>query len=78
MLDGLLLLGALLLALPFTVLGIECWAALRYRKCDIAAKHPRTAVLIPAHDEEAQIAQTLRRVRSQLQEDDRIVVVAGL
>ena len=37
---------------------------------------PRIAVLIPAHDEEAVIADTLSSVMTQLRSDDRIVVVA--
>jgi len=37
---------------------------------------PRIAVLIPAHDEEAVIADTLSSVMAQLRHDDRVVVVA--
>jgi len=64
------------MALPFVLLGVEGWAALRYRKTNPGSDAPRTAVLIPAHDEEAEIEQTLLEVRRELLEGDRIVVVA--
>jgi cellulose synthase/poly-beta-1,6-N-acetylglucosamine synthase-like glycosyltransferase len=37
---------------------------------------PSIAILIPAHDERLVIAQTVRGLRAQLREEDRIVVVA--
>lgn len=40
------------------------------------AMRPRVAVLIPAHNEEAQIAETIASVRRQTLEVDRVVVIA--
>jgi cellulose synthase/poly-beta-1,6-N-acetylglucosamine synthase-like glycosyltransferase len=60
------------------VLFIETLAALPRRPA-VAEDHgerQRLAVLVPAHNEEAQIAQTLRAVRTQLGVSDRLVVVA--
>lgn len=37
---------------------------------------PRVAVLIPAHDEAAQIADVVAKVKAQLQPEDRLLVVA--
>jgi len=76
MLDVVVMLAALVLALPFAVLGIESWAALRYRNTDVGSEIPRTAVLIPAHDEAAEIARTIIEVRRELVEGGRVVVVA--
>jgi hypothetical protein len=76
MFDVPVLLGGLFLALPFAILGIEGLAALRCRKTDPGSKTPRTAVLIPAHNEEAEVERTLLAVRSELREGDRVVVVA--
>ncbi|SFL93413.1 glycosyltransferase family 2 protein [Methylorubrum salsuginis] len=41
-----------------------------------AAVRARLAVVVPAHDEERHLAATLRSVRAQLREGDRVVVVA--
>jgi cellulose synthase/poly-beta-1,6-N-acetylglucosamine synthase-like glycosyltransferase len=76
MLDVFVMLVALVLALPFAVLGIESWAALRYQKTDVGSEVPRTAVLIPAHDEAAEIGRTILEVRRELAEGDRVVVIA--
>ena len=67
--------GALL---PPAVLLVEVLAALpRRRLREVAASAPpRMAVLIPAHDEEAQIGQTVRALRAELGPADRLLVVA--
>ncbi|MCC7147549.1 MAG: WecB/TagA/CpsF family glycosyltransferase [Phycisphaeraceae bacterium] len=42
----------------------------------LSAARPSVAVLIPAHNEELAIAQTVQGVRAQLQPTDRLVVIA--
>jgi cellulose synthase/poly-beta-1,6-N-acetylglucosamine synthase-like glycosyltransferase len=70
---------ALLLLVPITVLLTESLAALlpgRRQRQAIRLARPRCAVLIPAHNEEASIAQTLTALLPQLQPEDHLVVVA--
>jgi len=77
MLDAVVWVAALVLALPFGVVGVESFAAsLGRRARAVSRRTPRTAVLVPAHDEEAEIAQTLIEVSRELREGDRLVVVA--
>ncbi|MGA2496504.1 MAG: glycosyltransferase family 2 protein [Tepidisphaeraceae bacterium] len=66
---------------PVAVVAIECLLAvlLATNQRDlhhVAAKRPLLAVLIPAHNEEAGIAQTLAAIVHQLRQGDRLVVVA--
>jgi cellulose synthase/poly-beta-1,6-N-acetylglucosamine synthase-like glycosyltransferase len=71
---------AIVALIPAFVLLIEVLAALvpRRRRDDVAtmAARPRVAVLIPAHDEAGGIAATVRTIRAQLHDSDRILVVA--
>jgi cellulose synthase/poly-beta-1,6-N-acetylglucosamine synthase-like glycosyltransferase len=74
--DAAVWLTALALAPPFAVVGVESLASLRRRARRVSRQTARTAVLIPAHDEEAEIARTLIEVRRELRAGDRLVVVA--
>jgi cellulose synthase/poly-beta-1,6-N-acetylglucosamine synthase-like glycosyltransferase len=76
MLDAMVWLVALVLAAPFTLLAVESIAALRARGPEPGRKAPRTAVLIPAHDEALEIERTVQAVRRDLDAGDRVVVVA--
>lgn len=80
-----ILLGlTLLLAVPVVVLGLEvgaaCWPrrrpGARGPDAPMAGARPPLAVLIPAHDEQRGIADTLRGIRAQLRPGDRLLVVA--
>ncbi len=77
-LHGALLAGGVLLGVPVLVFWIECVAALWPRRGRLPelASRPRLAVLIPAHDEEGAIGETVRAARSQLAGEDRLLVVA--
>ena len=77
--DWILLAAAGALALPMGVVALETLAALLARGAapgPAPADRPRVAVLIPAHDEEAVIAETLAAIMPQLRDGDRVVVVA--
>jgi cellulose synthase/poly-beta-1,6-N-acetylglucosamine synthase-like glycosyltransferase len=89
--DIILSAGAATLMVPTATLAVETLSALpRGRRATVPAspetacgaagcdtpRRPRAAVLIPAHDEEAVIAATLRSVLPQLGPQDVIVVVA--
>lgn len=78
---GLLLLCAvLLIAVPVLVLCTETTAAFFWQSRGISAQvsrdRPQVAVLVPAHNESAGLAQTLNNIKAQLVESDRLVVVA--
>jgi cellulose synthase/poly-beta-1,6-N-acetylglucosamine synthase-like glycosyltransferase len=63
---------------PSAVLLVEVLAALPGRRHRPAPGQPspRIAVVVPAHDEEAQIAATVRALRAELRQSDRLLVVA--
>lgn len=68
-------------AVPALVLGVQTVAALvarppAARGGGTPAPRPRIAVLIPAHNERAGLAQTLASLRPQLHAGDRLLVVA--
>jgi cellulose synthase/poly-beta-1,6-N-acetylglucosamine synthase-like glycosyltransferase len=69
---------AALFLVPVTVLAIEILAALwgRRRASGESRPHANVAILIPAHNEEAGIAATLRSIAPQLEQRDRLIVVA--
>jgi hypothetical protein len=69
--------GALVLV-PSVVLALECLAAClpERRRARPLVRVPRTAVLVPAHDEEASLPAALRTILPELDEHDRVVVVA--
>lgn len=74
-----LLVIALVLFIPITTLLIECVAALfsvsqPSGKSQIA--QPRTAILVPAHNEASGIRPVLEELLPQLVEGDRLVVIA--
>lgn len=76
---AMLLTVTLLLAIPVAVLFIECIAALLPDRASAKvapASHPRTAVLMPAHNEAVGIQQVLEELLPQLLPDDRLVVIA--
>ncbi|MBE9125764.1 MULTISPECIES: glycosyltransferase family 2 protein [unclassified Coleofasciculus] len=70
---------ALGLFVPVAVLFIECTAALlpsRSKIGNVQTPRPRTAVLVPAHNEESGISATLQTLVPQLTERDRLIVIA--
>lgn len=78
------LLGALagLVLLPAVVFAVECLASVRPprrrrdRGNDARAPLPRAAVVVPAHDEEAGIEDTVRHLRDRIESGTRLLVVA--
>jgi cellulose synthase/poly-beta-1,6-N-acetylglucosamine synthase-like glycosyltransferase len=75
---GVLLLAAGVVVLPAVVFFVECALAALFPGRPAAADGPRPAValLVPAHDEEAVIGATVARLRAEVREGDRLVVVA--
>lgn len=74
-----LLLIALGIGVPIAVLWLECGAALLpdvWEKCHEGGDRPSVAVLIPAHNEAAEIRATLLTIMPQLTDLDRLVVIA--
>jgi cellulose synthase/poly-beta-1,6-N-acetylglucosamine synthase-like glycosyltransferase len=76
--EAILIVAAGLLLVPALVIFIECAAAMLPRRPSIRSEggRPRIALLIPAHDEESQIAETIRPLLAELTEGDRLLVVA--
>ncbi|WP_036477179.1 glycosyltransferase family 2 protein [Myxosarcina sp. GI1] len=70
--------GGLVLFVPCFLFFIECLVAFNAKKQSnsIAIARPKTTVLIPAHNEAAQIEPVLKTVIAQLTERDRVVVIA--
>ena len=72
--------AAAVVAVPLTVLAVECFAALGRRRppSDVPLRDDRlrAVALIPAHDEEPVIADTLRTLTPQRGPRDRVLVVA--
>src|SRR5438270_311212 len=66
--------------LPAAVLLVECVAALWPRRFEGPSASPsaqsRVVVVVPAHNEESAIEETIRGVRSQLDPGDAVLVVA--
>lgn len=77
-LQYLLLLALLMLAVPVLVLLTQVLAARYARPVETPAsqRRPRIAVLVPAHNEAAGIAEVVDGIRAQLQAGDRLLVVA--
>ncbi len=73
-----LLLGiGILICVPIALLLAECLLSLqRQRKVEKAACRPSLAVVIPAHNEAAVLADTLQSIRGGLRSGDRLLVVA--
>jgi cellulose synthase/poly-beta-1,6-N-acetylglucosamine synthase-like glycosyltransferase len=79
LLEGVLFAGSVLLLLPAVILLIEVLAALLpevARAEERNAAFPRTAILVPAHDEEGQIGDTVRALAADLPPGASIVVIA--
>lgn len=66
------------LLIPCVVLSFECFAGsfLRRRTASTDRPRPRVAVVIPAHNEQQAIQQTIRSIQAELNSDDRLLVVA--
>jgi cellulose synthase/poly-beta-1,6-N-acetylglucosamine synthase-like glycosyltransferase len=74
-----LFIGIIFLIIPSVVLLIECIASLFSRPDRLKQTnldHPRTVVLVPAHNEAEQIESVLEKVLAQLNAQDRLVVIA--
>ena len=70
---------AIAVSLPAIVLGGECLLALLPLRRDRRAERgerPALAVLVPAHNEQAGIAETIDAILPQLGSDDRLLVIA--
>ena len=72
-------LAALVLTIPILVFAVECLAAVL--PLPVAAKiklknRPKTAILIPAHNEADQIELVVKTAKQQLQDSDRLIVIA--
>lgn len=68
---------AVIIAIPLTVLFVECVAALFGKRTELSAETPpRTTVLMPAHNEEAVIGKTLSALQPHLSEHVKAVVIA--
>jgi cellulose synthase/poly-beta-1,6-N-acetylglucosamine synthase-like glycosyltransferase len=74
--DWILLVLAACLAVPFLVLTIEALASLLPSRRAVPGERLSCAVLVPAHDEESSIADTVRNLREQLATGERLLVVA--
>lgn len=75
--EAILWIAAGVLAVPCAVFFAECVAALLPRTIhDEAANDARFAVVMPAHDEELVIEQTIRGLLPQITGRDRLLVVA--
>ena len=77
--NTLLLLVSIILLLPCLVFFSECFSAFISRKSDAEiteVPRPKTTVLIPAHNEAAQIKEVLEVLLTQITEQDSIVVIA--
>ena len=75
--DALLLGLSCLTSLPVLVLAVEVFAAiLPRRRRPAAGARPRCTILVPAHNEAAGIVPTIELLKPQLQDGDRIIVIA--
>ncbi|MBR8826483.1 MAG: glycosyltransferase [Gomphosphaeria aponina SAG 52.96 = DSM 107014] len=77
LIEIILLLIAGVLLVPSVVLLIECLAALFPFPADTIGERPSSiAVLVPAHNESAGIARTLKSILPQLNSGDRLITIA--
>ncbi|MEZ6143224.1 MAG: glycosyltransferase family 2 protein [Zavarzinella sp.] len=68
---------AILVSIPFLILATECLlAVVSLQRSATIKPRSKCAILIPAHNEEVMIKQTLERLQTQVQSTDRIVVIA--
>ena len=78
MLLPLLLILTIIVLIPVVTFSLQCFLSFlpgRENKFD-SVKLPRLAVLIPAHNEEAIVSGILEDVKSQVKENDRVIVIA--
>jgi len=68
----------ILVMIPIVTFSLQCFLSLvPGRKSSFDKdKLPRLAVLIPSHNEEAIVAGILQDVKSQIKENDRMIVIA--
>lgn len=74
-----LFIGGLTLIIPCLVLFLECLAAFLAKDSQaqiVNCHRPKTTVLIPAHNEAAQIKDVLVTLLEQMTEQDQVVVIA--
>jgi cellulose synthase/poly-beta-1,6-N-acetylglucosamine synthase-like glycosyltransferase len=74
-----LLMGALLLTIPIILFTIECLVATLSKQNNqkiVSKNYPKTAILIPAHNEANQIALVIKEAQKQSQNRDRLIVIA--
>jgi len=74
-----LVVGSALLFVPALVYSVECLLATLKRRvpqCALSKERPGIAVVIPAHNEEGTVGETVRQIATQLAGNDRLVVVA--
>jgi cellulose synthase/poly-beta-1,6-N-acetylglucosamine synthase-like glycosyltransferase len=67
------------IAIPAAIVLVECLAALwpvRRRASPQASAAAPLAVLVPAHNEEAGVGETVRQIRAQAASGDRVIVIA--
>ncbi len=79
MLNFLLVLMSAVLLVPIGVFSLQCFLAVlawRPKRHTELGPRPRVAVLIPAHNEELVIEQTLHTLLPTLSEHDQVIVVA--
>ena len=78
-LNYILSIAALVLIIPIAVFTIECLAAILPLPTTSKTKlknRPQTAILIPAHNEAEQIELVVKTAKQQLQNSDRLIVIA--
>ena len=79
LLNALSYFAAFVVTLPIVVVFIECMLAIfggRSHRAHPIPKHPKVAILIPAHNESEVIGKTLSSLMPQLAGDERVVVIA--
>jgi cellulose synthase/poly-beta-1,6-N-acetylglucosamine synthase-like glycosyltransferase len=80
LIDTIAIVVAVLLALPLVVLGVECWLSLLPLRRQRLRREPGAtyslAVVIPAHNEADRIAATVTRVKQQVPDGTRVIVIA--
>uniref|UniRef100_A0A832H536 Glycosyltransferase n=1 Tax=Oscillatoriales cyanobacterium SpSt-402 TaxID=2282168 RepID=A0A832H536_9CYAN len=76
--NSILIVSAVLLLIPISMLFVECVAALlpTRSRLKLPGNRPNIAVLIPAHNEEVGIGLTVAPLLEQLTSRDRLIVVA--
>lgn len=68
---------AIVVAIPVLTFGVECWLALLPKRSFRSGNpSPRLSILIPAHNEAVGIRPTLDALRPQIDDSDRLIVIA--